>query len=494
MFQVFHIFSQQQIYLMDSSQQRKTIGLWPAVSIIIGSIIGSGVFMKPATMAAQVGSPLWMTAVWIIAGVFSLIGALIYAEVGAMLPETGGQYVYFRHMYGKFIAFLYGWAAFAVINTAAVAAISFVCAQYADYFLHLPRLNAITEHSFVIHLPFLGNLYPLENLGVKALAVSLVIVLTLLNYVSIKAGSALQVISTVVKMAVIAALVLGILFSGKGNAANFVEALHPKQGIGLLSGLVGALTGAFMAYDGWINITFVGGEINNPQKNIPRSLFIGVFACIIVYVLVNQAYLYILPVEKVAASPLVASDAIAVALGTTSGAIVAAMVVICTFGAINGNIMSVARVTYAMSIDKVFFSWTGKEHPRFRTPGNALILHGLWSAALVISGSFDMLADMFTFISWIAYLMGAVGIFILRKKMPTAARPYKAWGYPLLAALFIAFAAFYVVSTIWNDINNYHSGKAPVINSLLGIAITALGIPVYGYFILRRKRNQQVKA
>jgi APA family basic amino acid/polyamine antiporter len=476
---------------MDQSQLKKTIGLWPAVAIIIGSIIGSGVFMKPATMASQLGSPLWLTAVWIIAGLFSLTGALIYAEVGAMLPETGGQYVYFKYMYGKFVAFLYGWAAFSAINTAAVAAISFVCAQYADYFLHLPRLDAVAEHSMALHMPFLGNLYPLENLGVKLLAVALVIGLTLLNYISVRAGSALQVFSTLIKVLVIGALVIGIFFSGKGSAGNFINAIHPKEGIGLLSGIVGALTGAFMAYDGWINITFVGGEISNPQKTIPRSLFIGVFACIVVYVLVNQAYLYVLPVEKVAASSLVASDAISVAFGTTGAAIVAAMVVICTFGAINGNIMSVARVTYAMSIDKLFFNWTGKEHPRFKTPGNALLVHGVWSCILVISGSFDMLADMYTFISWIAYLMGAIGIFILRKKMPGASRPYKAWGYPLLSALFIAFASFYVVSTIWNDINNYNTGKTPVINSLLGLAITALGIPLYWYFNRKRATSRE---
>ncbi len=474
---------------MDQHQLKKTIGLWPAVAIIIGSIIGSGIFMKPSTMAAQLGSPLWLTAVWVMAGIFSLTGALIYAEVGAMLPETGGQYIYFKHMYGRFTAFLYGWAAFSAINTAAVSAIAFVCAQYADYFLHLPRLAAATEHAYAIHMPFLGNLYPLENIGVKLLAVALVVGLTLLNYISVRAGSALQVASTLVKVLVIGALVFGIFFSGKGSAGNFIHAIHPKEGMGLLSGIVGALTGAFMAYDGWINITFVGGEINNPQKTIPRSLFIGVFGCIVIYVLVNQAYLYVLPVEKVAGSALVASDAISVALGTTGAAIVAAMVVVCTFGAINGNIMSVARVTYAMSIDKLFFNWTGKEHLRFNTPGNALLLHGVWSCILVISGSFDMLADMYTFISWIAYLMGAVGIFVLRKKMPHAARPYKAWGYPLMAALFIVFASFYVISTIWNDINNYNTGKAPVINSLLGIAITLLGIPLYWYFIRREKRK-----
>jgi basic amino acid/polyamine antiporter, APA family len=461
---------------------RKNIGLWSATAVIIGSIVGSGVFMKPATMAQQVSSPVWLAVVWIVAGVFSLTGALIYAEIGAMLPETGGQYVYFRHMYGRFVAFLYGWAGFTVINTAAVAAISFVCASYADYFLQLPRLPATTEHSTVIHLPLLGNLYPLENIGVKILAVVLVMTLTFLNYLSARAGSALQVVSTIIKLAVIAALILGIFFSGNGSTAHFIQTSNPKQGGALLSGLVAAMTGAFMAYDGWINITFLGGEIRHPQKTIPKSLFIGVAVCIIIYILVNQAYLYVLPIDKVAASPLVASDAIAVALGKTSGAIVAALIVICTFGAINGNIMATARVTYAMSGDKLFLPWTGKEHRKYGTPANALLLHGIWASVLVISGSFDMLADMFTFISWVAYLIGAIGIFILRRKMPHLPRPYKMWGYPIVPLLFIAFALFYVVSTVWNDINNYNQGTAPVINSVLGLAITALGIPVYLYY------------
>jgi basic amino acid/polyamine antiporter, APA family len=476
--------------MSEQSPLKKSIGLWSAVSIIIGSIIASGVFMKPAAMAEQTGSPLWLAAVWIVAGVFSLFGALIYSEVGAMLPETGGQYVYFRHMYGKFVGFLYGWSAFAVINTAAVAAISFVCAQYADYFLQLPRLNAVAEHSLVWHIPLLGNLYPLENLGVKLLAIGLVIGLTFLNYLSVRAGSALQVISTLVKILVMAVLVFGIFLSGNGSVHNFVAAPHPKHGMSLLSGLVAALTGAFMAYDGWINITFVGGEIRNPQKVIPKSLLMGLFACIAVYVLVNQAYLYVLPIDEVAVSPLVASDAIAVALGKTSGAIVAALIVICTFGAINANIMATARVTYAMGKDKIFAPWTGKDHPRFQTPGNALWLHGAWTAILIISGSFDMLADMFTFVSWIAYLMGAVGIFILRRKMPDAPRPYRVWGYPLVPVLFIAFASFYVVSTVMNDINNYTTGKAPVVNSVLGLAIAALGIPLYAYFNKKKGKQQ----
>lgn len=464
----------------------KQIGYWAAVSIIVGSVIGSGVFMKPSSMAAELGSPIWLALVWVIAGVFSLFGALVFAELGAMIPETGGIYAYFRYMYGEFIAFLYGWAAFSVINTAAVAAIAFVCADYANYFLHLPRLGPALE-AYTWHIPLIGDLHPLENIGVKALAVLLVIGLTALNYVSVKAGSYFQVLSTVIKVAVIAALVSGIFFSGEGSAQNFVDARNPQQGMGLISAIVIAMTGAFFSYDGWINVTFIAGEIQHPQRNIPRSLFLGVLICVVVYVLVNQAYLYALPVESVAKSQLVASDAITVALGNTSGAVVAAMIVICTFGAINGNIMATSRITYAMGKDKTFWAWTGKEHPRFRTPGNALWLHGVWTALFVITGSFDMLANMFVFITWIAYGAGAAGIFLLRKQMPHHERPYKVWGYPWVPIVFILFTAFYLVMTVYNDVANYLNHSQPVINSLLGLVITAAGIPLYYYFRRWRK-------
>ncbi len=467
---------------------RKNIGFWAATAIIIGSIIGSGVFMKPASMAGQLGSPVWLTIIWVIAGLFSLFGALIYAELGAMLPETGGIYVYFRKMFGEFVAYLYGWSAFSVINTAAVAAIAFVCAQYADYFLQLPRFSETIEQTTIWHLPFIGDLHPLENFGVKSLAITLVAGLTWLNYRSVKAGSSFQLISTILKMAVIAALVIGIFFFGDGSVQHFFHSDNPKQGGALLSGIIAALTGAFFAYDGWINITFVAGEIKQPQRNIPKSLFTGVIACIIVYILVNQAYLYALPVEKIAGSSLVASDAITSAIGVTGGAIVAALIVICTLGAINGNVMSTARITYAMGNDKVFPSWTGTNHKRYLTPGNALWLHAAWISVLIISGSFDMLADMMVFISWVVYGMGAVGIFMLRKKMPDLNRPYKIWMHPIVTLAFIAFTAIFLIITVYNDVTNYLNDRQPVVNSLLGIVITAIGVPLYFYFKRKRKR------
>jgi APA family basic amino acid/polyamine antiporter len=476
---------------MATTKLPATLGFWSCTALIIGCTIGSGVFIKPAAMAAELGSPVWLTIIWIIGGIFSLFGALIYAELGAMMPETGGLYVYFRYMFGEFWGYLYGWAAFAVINTASTAAIAFVCAQYADYFLHLPRLSVITENSFVLHLPFLGDLFPLANLGVKMLAIAIIIGLTAINHLSLKAGDALQVISTFLKILVIGGLIVGIFASGNGSVSNFYEnGLTRDQS--LMSSIVLAMTGAFFAYDGWVGVTFVAGEVKDPGRNIPRSMFVGVITVIIIYVLVNQAYLYVLPVKTMAGSTLVAADAIAVGWGTKGGAIVAALIVISTFGAINGNTLANCRITWAMGQDRVFLPWVGETHKRFRTPANALWLHAILTVLYIFTGSFDMLADMFIFITWIAYGAGAVGIFLLRKRMPNAERPYKIWGYPWVPIIFIAFTTFYLVITIWNDISNYIHHRQPVINSLLGMLITAVGIPVYYYYKKRKPLTNTV--
>jgi APA family basic amino acid/polyamine antiporter len=460
------------------------IGYRSTIALVIGSVIGSGVFMKPATMAEQLGSPVWLTAVWVLAGLFSLFGALVYAELGAMMPENGGIYVYFRRLFGEFPAFLYGWAAFSVINTAAIAAITFVCAYYADHFLHLPSFSDAQVQSLTWHIPFIGDLYPLKDFGVKSLAIVIILSLTYLNVRSLKAGSYFQNLSTILKLLVIGALVFGIFFYGKGTPMNFIQSssvIHPD----LLGGIVAAMTGAFFAYDGWINVSSMAGEIRDPQRNIPRSLWVGVLACVLVYVAVNQAYLYVLPIDQMAGSSLVASDAMRVALGQTSEAIVAGMIVLCTFGAINGNVLATARITYAMGKDNVFPAATGKEHMRFHTPANALWLHGVWTCLFILTGSFDMLADMFVFITWIAYGMGAVGIFMLRRKEPHATRPYRIWGHPFVTIAFILFTFSYLIITLYTDVTNYLDHQQPVINSVLGLAITLLGVPFY--FIWKRR-------
>ena len=469
------------------AQLQKTIGLWSATTIVIGSVIGSSIFMKPATMAGQLGSPYLLIVVWIVAGIISIFGATAFAELGTMFPETGGQYVYLRKAYGDFIAYLYGWGSIAVINTAAIASIAFVCAEYAGDFINLPHFNTATEHLVILHIPMIGDILPLQNFGVKMLAIAIIIVITIANYISVKTGNSIQFISTILKALALIILVFGILLSGKGSSQNFIKnsnGFH-LNGWALLAAFMAATTGAFAAYDGWNNLNMVAGEIKDPKKNITKSLLMGLFTCIIIYVLVSLAYLYVLPVDEMAKSPLVASDAIAKIMGSGGGIFIAVLIVVSTFGAASVNLLANARVVFAMSEAKGFFQWAGKVHPQFNTPGNSVLILGAWSSLFVISGSFDILADMFIFMSWVFYGLVVISVFILRKKMSKAERPYKVQGYPFVPAIFILFTCFYLGTTVYSDISNYVNGKAPFINSAFGMLLTALGIPLFFYF--RRK-------
>lgn len=461
-----------------------TLGFWSAVSLVIGTVIGSGIFMKPATMAAQLGSPELLIAVWIGAGLITLFGALSNAEVAAMIPETGGQYIFFQRMYGEFVAYLYAWAGFAVFNTAGVASIAYVMATYTEYFVQLPKLGPGAEKSIDLFIPFIGHIFPLENIGVKTLSVFVVILLTIVSYRSTKLGGKVLVVFTFLKMAAIGLVILTIFFSGQGSTQHFIQdsmTVDPR-GWALVGALMAATSGAFWAYDGWINVTSMAGEIKNPQRNIPRSLFLGTMTCIIIYVLVNLAYLYVLPIDTIAGSTLVASDAAKVILGSVGGGLIALMVILSTLGSTHSSILATTRITFAMAEQGRFVKAIGEVHPRFGTPANALVLHGVWASVLVFSGSFDMLTDMCIFISWLFYGMSGLGVFILRRKMPDAERPYRVWGYPIVPAIFVAFSTFYLVMTIYTDVTNYIEGKTVFINSVMGILLTCLGIPLYWYF------------
>jgi len=474
----------------DTSMLTRKLGLWTTVSLVAGSIIGSSIFMKPAVMAAQLGSPLLLTGVWIAGGLISLIGASINAEIGTMMPVTGGQFVFFQKMYGDFFAYLYGWASFAVINTASVAAIAFIFSQYTEYFIQLPRFSAAVEQSFSLHIPFTGTLYPLQNAGVKALTILLVLLLTWVNSKSVKAGGRVQLIFSAVKIAALLLMVMMIFFSGKGNTAHFTQpssSIH-LSGTALLAGLIAAMSGAFAAYDGWNNIIFVAGEIKSPGKNIPRALILGLGICMLLYVITNQSYLYILPIDDMSKSALVATDALQPVTGSMGAGLIAILVMISTFGCTNGNILACARVTFEMARQGFFFSATGKVHTKNQTPANALWLHTALICGFIITGSFDMLTDLFVFITWIFYGFGAAGIFILRKKMPHANRPFKAWCYPWLPALFVTFTMFYIGMTLYTDISSYIQGKTHFINSVFGLLLTLAGAPLYVYFKKKQKK------
>jgi basic amino acid/polyamine antiporter, APA family len=465
---------------------KQSLGLWAAVAMVMG-VIGSGIFMKPATMAGQLGSPELLILVWIGAGIVTLFGALSIAEVTAMLPETGGLYVFFQKMYGEFFAFLYAWSAFAVFNTAGTASVAYIMSTYVEYFVQLPTLTPEIEKSVDLYLPFIGHIFPLENIGVKLLTVTIVVLLTYVSYRSTKSGGRLMVLLTFSKIGALVLVGLAVLFSGQGSVSNFFtdSAIINPQGWALAGAIVAATSGAFWAYDGWMNVTFIAGEIKEPKRNIPRSLIVGTILVIFVYVLINLAYLYVMPVDQMAGSSMVASDSAKVIMGAFGGGLIALLVILSTLGCTQSNILSTTRVTFAMAAQGNFFKKIGEVHPRYGTPGNALWLHGIWTSALVFSGSFDTLTDMVIFISWIFYGMSALGVFVLRYKMPLAERPYKVWGYPFIPAIFVAVTLFFLAMTLYTDITNYNNGKTVFINSVMGIFLTGIGIPLYWYF--RRK-------
>lgn len=471
-------------------QFKRTIGLSTAISLVVASIIGSGIFMRPAEMAALLGSPVLIFGVWIVSGIFTLLSAMVLAEVAAMLPENGGTYAFMRHMYGDFWSYLYGWAAFAVINCAGSAGIAFITSQYLEYFFTLPRFSAEMELSIVFHIPFVGNIFPLENFGVKSLTILILCVLTLICYRSTKVSGLIMNIFFYAKVVAIALLATGLFFSGNGDVANFTQSseMIAPAGFALMTALVAASNGALQAFDGANNMLNMTGEIKDPGKNIPKSLFVGLLICMFVYILTNAAMIYILPVDVMAQSTLVASDAAKAAFGLIGGGLIALLICLSVSGTTFSNVFTPPRITFAMAQNGNFFKAAGRIHPRFNTPGNALLIHLGVMILMVLSGSFFILADMYIFMVWVFNLMLMIGLFILRKKMPDKKRPYKVWGYPWMPILVVLFNAFYLAITLVDDISSYVAGKTQIMNSVFGIAVVVTGIPLYFYFNWKYKK------
>jgi basic amino acid/polyamine antiporter, APA family len=470
---------------------QRTIGLSTATALIITTIIGSGIFMRPAEMAALLGSPFLIFAVWIIAGLFTMLTVMVLAEVGAMLPETGGPYAFMRHMYGDFWSYLYGWAAFAVVNCAGTAGIAFITSQYFEYFVKLPKFSPAIEQSFIFHIPLVGDIFPLQDFGVKILTIVILCIFTFISYRSTKTSSLLMNIFSAAKVAAIILLVGGLFFSGKGSFSNFLQSseIIKPAGFALVTAFVAACNGALQAFDGCNNMLNVTGEIKDPGRNIPKSLFIGLSICILIYLLINAAMIYVLPVDKMARSSLVASDAATIAFGVIGGGLIAFLISFSVMGTTASNVFTSPRMTFAMAQDKRFFEMAGRIHPKFNTPGNALLLHLGLMIVMVLSGSFYILADMYIFIVWTFNIMLMVGLFILRKKMPDKERPYRVWGYPWVPIVVILFNALYLIITLVDDIQNYIEGKTRLMNSVFGIVVTAAGIPLYYYFRRKYKKD-----
>lgn len=446
----------------------RVLGVWSAVSIVIGTVIGSGVFLVPAAMIRFVGSVHWLFAVWIVAGLLSLFGALTYAELAAAFPEAGGEYVYLSEAYGPFWGFLYGWTQFWVAKSGSIATLA------AGFYTYLTAFFPVLGVSLVViplHIGPGGSL--LEIHYGQLIAIALILILAGINYIGVRSGGNVQVLVTAVKMLLIAGIVVVALFSGKGDFGHFGERIASTAGI---AGFFAAMVSALWAYDGWNNVSMVSSEIRNPQRNLPRALILGTGAVIATYLLINVAYFYVLSPGRVAVSHRVAADVMSSLYGTPAAAAVTVAVLISIFAALNGSILSGGRVPYAMARDGLFFRIAAVVHPKFHTPGNSMILLSLWSCVVVLSGWFDDLYNFVIFGSWILYLMTAASVFVLRRKRPDVDRPYRVIGYPLVPVLFVAVAAFLLISTM----------RTRPRESLMGLALMGLGVPFYYYW---KKRN-----
>ena len=383
-----------------------------------------------------------------------------------------------------FFAFIFGWAIFSVVQTGSIGSIAYIFGESAGHLVNLPRFSPATELFWAVHLPFIGNIYPLADIGTKLVAIGLMGLLTFINVLGLLLGAGVQNTLTLLKLLAIGAIILFACFAPMGSLHHFSETLSsaPQTNFAIFAAFIGAMSGAFWAYDGWNNVTFIAGEIKDPQKNLPRSLFLGTLIVIGVYVTINLAYIFVLPIKDMAQSHLVASDMAKLAMGPLGERLVIIAILFSTFGSCNGSLMTSARVYFAMARENMFFPSIGVVNPKHKTPANSLILQFFWSSLLVLSGTFDMLTDMLIFVTWIFYGMGALGVFILRRRMPDIERPYKVWGYPYVPALFIISAVIFLIQTLYNDITHYINGTSPLINSVFGVALVLMGTPLYFYF------------
>lgn len=462
----------------------RSLGLFSAFVLTVSSVIGSGVYKKVAPMAAELQSADLVLMAWILAGLITLCGALSNAEVAGLLADSGGEFVYFRKLYNRFFAFLFGWTTFTVIRSAAVASIAYVFAQSFDALVHLPVLPA--EWASIS----IGGIFtPFDNFGVKVLTVLLIMVLSYNNYIGLKFGEGLsKAVLIIVVFSIFLIVILGLTMGGGSLETFQTPAINfqPRTWLSasFIQSLFAALLSAFWAYEGWSATGYIGGEIKNPNRNLPLALVFGVMFVMVVYLCINFTYLYILPVDQIIASKTSQNTIAAVAvvrhfLGEQGAFFIAILILLTTFGCTNTTLLGPPRLYYAMAKEGMFFKTAAYIHPKYNTPSKAIWIQAVWSSILVFSGSFDQLTDMLIFAAFIFYGATTFGVFVLRRKMPDVPRPYKAWGYPVVPAIFILFCVALIVITL--------IGKPR--EALIGLALMCSGIPFYWYWSRQEKRQ-----
>jgi len=456
------------------------LGLTAAIAVNVANIIGTGVFLKARVMTCNVGTPGKALMVWVFAGLLSLAGALTYAELLAMMPRAAGEYGIIRDAYGRAGGFLYGWTQFLMARTASAAALAVGFAIFLNDFLGGSLKQVYFERTFNGHTISFGRL--------QIIALGAILVTTLINSAAVRVSGGVATALTALKILVlIGVAVAAFVFSGgdwghlsQANTGGTCEGVAVTTGG--FAGLAAAMLGALWAYDGWNNVTFMAGEVKRPERNLPLALIGSMLLVMAIYVFINVSYYHVLSPTQVASVPASSSTAAEVVrriLGATAVTLMAAAMMTSSFGALQASILATARIPYAMARDRLFFQGLGKLSPRTHVPVRPLIVQGIWAAVLVLAGSYDVLTDVAVFALTMFYALVAGSVFIFRRRMPDAPRPYRTIGYPVVPILFLIVTTWLILTTIWN---------APF-QSSIGLALILLGVPVYLYWERHNRRN-----
>jgi APA family basic amino acid/polyamine antiporter len=437
----------------------RVLGVWHATAIVVGTIIGSGIFLVPQEMMRAVGSARMVYVAWIVGGVLTLFGAMTYAELGAMMPRAGGEYVFLRNAYGDLPAFLYMWTWFAVAKPSSIASITTGLARILGVFPAFAWLDGVVLRA------------PLLITGAQIFAIGAAWLITGLNYLGIKKAGDFQLFFTWLKVVLVLVITGFCFLSPHGGLANFHSSFGGAQGG--VNGFMVALIASLWAYDGWNDLTMVAGEVKRPERSLPIALIAGVGVVGALYMATNAAIQYILPADRIADSARPAVLAMSVVAGHWGASLVSAAMALSILVTLNGTTMSGARVPFAAARDRLFPARMAHIHPRFQSPSTALVAQGLLSTLLLLLvGRFQQLFELAIFSEWLFYLLTATTIFIYRRRVPATERPFRSWGYPVLPALFILAAAVLL----------YYSFASNVRSSLVGTVIILAGLPVYFYF------------
>ena len=440
----------------------RDLGVSHAGAVVVGTIIGSGIFLVPSEMMQAVGSARMVYLVWIVGGLLSFFGALTYAELGAMKPQAGGEYVYVRDGYGPLAGFLYAWTTFLISKPASIATVTTGFVRILGTF---PALAFFSKDVLTT---------PLNITYGQLAAIAAAIFISILNYIGIRKAGDFQLVFTILKVGMILTIVAVGFGASAGTWHNFATSFVGAKGG--IAGFMAALVAALWAYDGWNDLNMVAGEIRNPGRSIPIALVAGVAIVGALYILVNAAVQYVLPAAAVAASPRPASDAMAVILGQVGASVVAAAMALSMLVTLNGTTMSGGRIPFAVARDGYFFTGLARVHPRFHTPSTSIVVQAILACLLLlVGGSFRQLFSLAIFAEWLFYMITSSTIFVFRRRISDAARPYKVWGYPVVPALFVAASAVLLYYTFTDNLRN----------SLMGTLVIIAGIPVF-YFFSRR--------